>query len=106
MRSVWDEALAGRPDAEVLEAATRLGRVVVTHDAIMEQTDVTEDDSNTGRMCSDVFGPGWQHLRIAHPSTADRIGLEITSPFASTAPSTSPFRPQSYERTYSAGVYT
>lgn len=32
VRSVWDEALVGRPDVEVLETATRLGRVVVTHD--------------------------------------------------------------------------
>lgn len=28
-------------------------------------------------MCSDVFGPDWKHLRIAHLSTADRIGLEL-----------------------------
>lgn len=32
VRAVRDEALVGRPDAGVLATATRLGRVVVTHD--------------------------------------------------------------------------
>lgn len=29
VRTVWDEALVGRPDANVLEGAMRQGRVVV-----------------------------------------------------------------------------
>ena len=32
VRTIWDEALIGRPDVRVLDVATRLGRVVVTHD--------------------------------------------------------------------------
>lgn len=28
-------------------------------------------------MCTDVFGPNWKSLRIAHLATADRIGIEI-----------------------------
>ena len=44
---------------------------------IMTPTDVVEDDSDIGRMCTDVFGEGWKKLRIAHLSTADRIGLEL-----------------------------
>jgi lactoylglutathione lyase family protein len=28
-------------------------------------------------MCTDVFGAGWQHFRIAHLSTGDRIGVEL-----------------------------
>lgn len=30
---------------------------------VARRTDVTEDDSDIGQMCSEVFGPGWQHLR-------------------------------------------
>lgn len=43
----------------------------------MKPTDVTEDDSAVGVMCTDVFGPGWGSLRIAHLATADRVGIEI-----------------------------
>jgi predicted nuclease of predicted toxin-antitoxin system len=32
LRTVWDEALLGRPDVDVLERATSERRVVVTHD--------------------------------------------------------------------------
>lgn len=44
---------------------------------IMEPTDVKEDDSPIGLMCTDVFGPGWDRFRIAHLSTGDRIGVEL-----------------------------
>lgn len=43
----------------------------------MQPTLVEEDDSDIGRMCTDVFGPGWRKLRIAHLSTGDRIGIEL-----------------------------
>lgn len=43
---------------------------------IMEPTEIHEDDSDIGVMCNDVFGPGWGSFRIAHLSTADRIGFE------------------------------
>lgn len=44
---------------------------------IMPPTTIHEDDSAIGIMCTDVFGQGWQKFRIAHLSTADRIGVEI-----------------------------
>ncbi len=44
---------------------------------IMEPTEVVEDDSPIGVMCTDVFGAGWGSLRIAHFATADRVGIEI-----------------------------
>ena len=44
---------------------------------IMEPTEIVEDDSAIGQMCTDVFGAGWNKLRIAHLSTADRVGIEI-----------------------------
>lgn len=36
-----------------------------------------EGDSAIGVMCTDVFGPDWQRLRIAHLSTGDGIGIEL-----------------------------
>ncbi|WP_074035678.1 lactoylglutathione lyase family protein [Exiguobacterium sp. AT1b] len=44
---------------------------------IMTQSDVVEDDSPIGVMCTDVFGPGWGKFRIAHMSTGDGIGIEL-----------------------------
>ncbi|ATG36201.1 lactoylglutathione lyase family protein [Phaeobacter piscinae] len=60
-----------------LDAAVKFYAEVMGFYTIMEPTDVPEDDSDIGRMCTDVFGPGWKHLRIAHMSTADRVGIEI-----------------------------
>ncbi|WP_068089262.1 lactoylglutathione lyase family protein [Polycladidibacter stylochi] len=44
---------------------------------IMPPTEVVEEPSAIGDMCSDVFGPGWKRFRIAHLSTGDRIGVEL-----------------------------
>jgi len=44
---------------------------------IMPPTDIVEDDSAIGEMCTDVFGAGWERFRIAHLSTGDRIGVEL-----------------------------
>lgn len=44
---------------------------------IMEPTEITEDNSDIGQMRTDVFGPGWKRLRIAHLSAADRIVFEL-----------------------------
>ena len=44
---------------------------------IMQPTEIVEDDSDIGQMCTDVFGAGWGRLRIAHLATADRIGIEL-----------------------------
>ena len=43
----------------------------------MPPTDVVEDDTDIGVMCTDVFGPEWKKLRIAHLATADRVGFEL-----------------------------
>ncbi|MFN3364867.1 MAG: lactoylglutathione lyase family protein [Exiguobacterium mexicanum] len=44
---------------------------------IMQPSDVVEDGSPIGVMCTDVFGPGWGSFRIAHMSTGDKIGIEL-----------------------------
>jgi len=60
-----------------LDAAVQFYTEVLGLYTIMPPSTVTEDDSAVGVMCTDVFGPGWESLRIAHLSTADRIGIEI-----------------------------
>ncbi|KNH13516.1 glyoxalase [Vibrio lentus] len=44
---------------------------------IMEPTEIIEDDSDIGEMCTDALGEGWGSMRIAHMSTGDRIGVEL-----------------------------
>ena len=44
---------------------------------IMKPTEITEDNSAIGQMCTDVCGAGWERFRIAHLSTGDRIGVEL-----------------------------
>ena len=60
-----------------LDAAVRFYSETLGFFVIMNPTEVVEDDSEIGRMCTDVFGPGWWRLRIAHLATADRIGIEL-----------------------------
>ncbi|MHA6289065.1 lactoylglutathione lyase family protein [Maricaulis sp. CAU 1757] len=60
-----------------VEAAVKFYRDVLGFYIIMEPTEIVEDDSPIGQMCTDVFGPGWKKLRIAHMSTADRVGIEL-----------------------------
>jgi lactoylglutathione lyase family protein len=60
-----------------LEAAVKFYSEVMGFYTIMGPTQVTEDDSDIGQMCTDVFGPGWNSLRIAHLASADRIGFEL-----------------------------
>ncbi|MEO1909183.1 MAG: lactoylglutathione lyase family protein [Paracoccus sp. (in: a-proteobacteria)] len=60
-----------------LDAAVRFYSEVMGFYTIMQPTQVTEDDSDIGQMCTDVFGPGWNSLRIAHLASADRIGFEL-----------------------------
>ncbi|EQB3910973.1 lactoylglutathione lyase family protein [Buttiauxella gaviniae] len=60
-----------------LDAAVKFYTEVMGWYLIMPPTEITEDDSAIGVMCSDVFGAGWQSFRIAHLSTGDRIGVEI-----------------------------
>ncbi|EYD71653.1 lactoylglutathione lyase family protein [Limimaricola hongkongensis] len=60
-----------------LDAAVKFYTEVLGLYVIMQPTPVVEDDSDIGRMCTDVLGAGWNKLRIAHLATADRIGLEL-----------------------------
>ena len=60
-----------------LDAAVAFYRDVMGFYVIMEPTEIAQDDSDIGMMCDDVFGPGWGKFRIAHLSTADRIGFEL-----------------------------
>lgn len=60
-----------------LDAAVAFYRDIMGFYVIMEPTTIAQDDSAIGVMCDDVFGPGWGTFRIAHLSTADRIGFEL-----------------------------
>ncbi|WP_340692985.1 lactoylglutathione lyase family protein [Hyphomonas sp.] len=60
-----------------LDAAVKFYSEILGFYVIMEPSKIVEDDSAIGQMCTDVFGSGWKHLRIAHLSTADRIGIEL-----------------------------
>ena len=60
-----------------LDAAVKFYSEILGFYTIMTPTEVVEDDSEIGRMCTDVFGAGWNRLRIAHMATADRIGIEL-----------------------------
>ena len=60
-----------------VDAAVAFYTDVLGFYTIMEPTEVVEDDSDIGQMCTDVFGEGWKKLRIAHLATADRIGIEL-----------------------------
>lgn len=71
-----------------LDAAVKFYSEVLGFYVIMKPTSVDEDDSDIGRMCTDVFGPGWVKLRIAHLSTADRIGIELFEFNGNTTPET------------------
>ncbi|MCA1031168.1 lactoylglutathione lyase family protein [Bacillus timonensis] len=44
---------------------------------IMEPSEIIEDDSPIGQMCTDVFGKGWGSFKIAHLATSDKVGVEI-----------------------------
>ena len=107
-----------------LEAAVRFYSEVMGFYVLRQPSEVVEDDSAIGRMCTDVFGPGWTRLRIAHLSTADGIGFEAGGrqrmPVREYFPGEKPYRmvyvedpfgivfelySHSYELTYSAGAY-
>lgn len=60
-----------------LERAVKFYTEVLGWYLIMEPTEIVEDDSAIGVMCTDVFGPEWGSFRIAHMSTGDRIGVEL-----------------------------
>ncbi|ERN51603.1 lactoylglutathione lyase family protein [Alkalihalophilus marmarensis] len=60
-----------------IDEAVAFYREVMGWYVIMEPSEVIEDDSAIGIMCTDVFGKGWEKFRIAHLSTGDRIGVEL-----------------------------
>ena len=60
-----------------LEKAVEFYTEVLGWYLIMPPTEIAEDDSAIGVMCTDVFDSGWGSFRIAHLSTGDRIGVEI-----------------------------
>ena len=60
-----------------VEAAVKFYSEVMGWYTIMEPTEIEEDDSAIGEMCTEVFGSGWDIFRIALMSTGDRIGVEI-----------------------------
>ncbi|MFD1383867.1 lactoylglutathione lyase family protein [Rhodanobacter aciditrophus] len=60
-----------------LENAVHFYTEVLGWYLIMKPSEIIEDDSAIGEMCTDVFGVGWKRFRIAHLSTGDRIGVEL-----------------------------
>lgn len=60
-----------------LEQAVKFYTEVLGWYLIMEPTEIIEDDSPIGEMCTDVFGAKWEKFKIAHLSTGDRIGIEL-----------------------------
>ncbi|WP_217697843.1 lactoylglutathione lyase family protein [Shewanella sp. UCD-KL21] len=60
-----------------LDAAVKFYTETLGWYLIMAPTEIKEDNSAIGEMCTDVFGRGWEHFRIAHLSTGDRVGVEI-----------------------------
>lgn len=60
-----------------LDAAVKFYSEIMGFYVINQPSEITEDDSPIGVMCTDVFGPGWDRLRIAHLATADKIGFEL-----------------------------
>lgn len=60
-----------------LDAAVRFYSEVMGFYVIMQPSEIVEDGSPIGQMCTDVFGPGWKSLRIAHLSTSEGIGFEL-----------------------------
>ncbi|WP_339848592.1 lactoylglutathione lyase family protein [uncultured Nisaea sp.] len=60
-----------------LDRAVEFYRDVLGFYVIMPPTLITDDDTDIGVMCNDVFGEGWGRFRIAHLATADRIGFEL-----------------------------
>ena len=60
-----------------LDAAVKFYTEVLGWYLIMEPTEIVEDDSAIGEMCTEVFGANWGSFKIAHLSTGDRIGVEL-----------------------------
>jgi predicted nuclease of predicted toxin-antitoxin system len=84
VRGVRDDGLVGRPDVEVLETATRQGRVVVTHDLAFGRSAIRAGASFVGIV----------YIRPGHISAAfvldivDALGastLDVQSPFIAVA---------------------
>lgn len=60
-----------------LDKAIKFYTEVLGWYVIMEPSEIKEDNSDIGQMCTDVFGAGWGSFRIAHLSTSDKVGIEM-----------------------------
>jgi lactoylglutathione lyase family protein len=60
-----------------IEGAVKFYTQVLGWYLIMQPTEIKQDNSAIGDMCTDVFGENWQSFKIAHLSTGDRIGVEL-----------------------------
>jgi len=60
-----------------VEKAVKFYTEVLGWYLIMEPTEIEEDESPIGEMCTDVFGANWGKFKIAHMSTGDRVGVEL-----------------------------
>lgn len=60
-----------------IEKAVEWYQDVLGSYVLMSPTVIEEDDSQIGRLCTDIFGAGFKSFRIAHLTTSDGIGLEL-----------------------------
>lgn len=61
-----------------IEKAVEFYKEVMGWYVIMEPSEIKEETTTPiGVMCTDVFGEGYEHFKIAHMSTGDGIGIEI-----------------------------
>jgi lactoylglutathione lyase family protein len=60
-----------------LQAAVAFYTEVMGWYLIMPPTEIREDESAIGVMCTRVFGADWGSFKIAHLSTGDKIGVEL-----------------------------
>lgn len=73
-----------------IDAALAWYRDVLGCYVLMEPMEAAADDSHFGRIVGDIFGPGFQGMRIAHLATADGVGIELFQ-FTGNAPQEMPF---------------
>ena len=69
-----------------VDAAVKFYSEVLGFYVIMPPTDVVEDDSDIGVMCTDVFGPAWKKLRTTPGYTDPEIISNITNYFLRPTP--------------------
>ncbi len=73
-----------------IDAAVAWYRDVLGCYVLMEPMEAVADDSHFGQIVGDIFGEGFQGMKIAHLATADGVGVELFE-FAASAPQETPF---------------